>query len=420
MRCGYFDAGVCRSCTFLATPYELQLARKQDRVTDALRSVAPGLVWKDPVGSAESRFRNKAKMVVAGSAESPTLGILGPDGRGVDLQGCGLHQVGLERALPTLARFITSARLTPYSVPARTGELKHLIVTESADGELMVRFVLRSREALGRLQAQLPALLEEARLDGPGIAVASVNLQPEHKAILEGPEEIPLYGETLRMRVNDIDLHLRPQSFFQTNTEVAAALYRSAAALVEDVGPTSIWDLYCGVGGFGLHVARPGRTVTGVEVSEQAIESARATAAELVSTRSTAGGAGATAGGAGATAGGAGATAGEAGSTAGPTVWVAADATEWVMGFEARSARTSTAGQPPDLVIVNPPRRGIGPRLAGWLEDSGVPHVVYSSCNVDSLARDLAAMPSLKPVSAQLLDMFPHTGHHEVLTLLSR
>jgi 23S rRNA (uracil747-C5)-methyltransferase len=95
---------------------------------------------------------------------------------------------------------------------------------------------------------------------------------------------------------------------------------------------------------------------------------------------------------------------------AGSTTWIAADATGWAL----------TRTDRPELVIVNPPRRGIGSDLAGGLESSGVPHVLYSSCNVDSLARDLAAMPSLRPVSAQLLDMFPHTGHHEVLVHLAR
>ena len=71
-------------------------------------------------------------------------------------------------------------------------------------------------------------------------------------------------------------------------------------------------------------------------------------------------------------------------------------------------------------MVVNPPRRGIGADLAGWLETSGVRHVVYSSCNAESLARDLALMPSLRPVEARVLDMFPHTTHYEVLVLLSR
>ena len=80
----------------------------------------------------------------------------------------------------------------------------------------------------------------------------------------------------------------------------------------------------------------------------------------------------------------------------------------------------SSAEPVPDLVVVNPPRRGIGPDLAAWLERSQVRHVVYSSCNVDSLATDLRRMPSLAVRRARLFDMFPQTSHHEVLLLLER
>lgn len=369
MDCGYFTSGACRSCRWLEMAYADQLAQKQRRVADALGDVR----WQEPVSSPEAGFRNKAKMVVAGSAEAPTLGILSHDGLGVDLLACPLHTPGLQASLPALSRFVTTARMTPYSVPERRGELKHVIVTEAPSGELMVRWVLRSTEALSRLRKHLPALLEELP-----VAVASVNVQPEHKAVIEGPEEIFLTSrEALTMEVNGIGLRLRPHSFFQTNTAVAAALYRHARDLVSAVSPSSVWDLYCGVGGFGLHVAAPGRAVLGVEASEQAIEAAASTAAEL----------------------------GLPG-----TRWVAGDATAYAL----------SAGSAPDLVVVNPPRRGIGSALAGWLEQSGVEHVVYSSCNVDTLARDLGDMPSLRPVSARLLDMFPNTDHHEVLLLLER
>jgi len=376
MRCDYFDAGVCRSCRLLEVAYADQLARKQQRVADALAAVpgAAGLRWLEPVASAESGFRNKAKMVAGGTVEAPVLGILDADRRGVDLTGCGLHSPGLQAALPVLERFVTRAGLTPYSVPERRGELKHVIATEAPDGALMVRWVLRTTEALPRLRKHLPWL----RAELPALAVASANLQPEHKAVLEGPEEIVLTDTaSLTMTVNGIGLHLRPQSFFQTNTAVAASLYRHARDLVAEAAPRTLWDLYCGVGGFGLHLAGPGREVVGVESSAEAIASARATAAEL----------------------------GIEG-----TRWVAADATAYALAQP----------EAPDLVVVNPPRRGIGAPLADWLEASGVEHVVYSSCNVDTLARDLARMPSLRPVSARLLDMFPHTEHHEVLTLLRR
>jgi 23S rRNA (uracil747-C5)-methyltransferase len=74
----------------------------------------------------------------------------------------------------------------------------------------------------------------------------------------------------------------------------------------------------------------------------------------------------------------------------------------------------------PDLLIVNPPRRGLGRQLADWIEASGISDVVYSSCNPQTLARDLAAMGSYRIVEARLLDMFPHTAHAEVVVRLVR
>src|SRR5690606_2956169 len=118
------------------------------------------------------------------------------------------------------------------------------------DGQLMVRFVLRSPGQLPRVRE----LLEPLGAALPGTRVVSVNLQPEHKAVLEGAEELVLTAEaTLPMRLGPVTLHLRPQSFFQTNTTVAAALYRQAQEWVGQAAPGSLWDLYCGVGGFALH-----------------------------------------------------------------------------------------------------------------------------------------------------------------------
>jgi 23S rRNA (uracil747-C5)-methyltransferase len=370
--CHHFDAGRCRSCSWLGLPYDVQLLDKQRQVETLL--AAHDVAWRPPVASPQLGFRNKAKMVVHGTIEEPTIGILNPAGSGVDLRDCPLHTPGIRAALPVLAAFVTTARMAPYDVPTRRGELKHLLVTESPDGELMVRWVLRSQEPVTRIQKHLPALREAL----PAMAVASVNIQPEHKAILEGDREILLTEqETLTMRVAGLDLHLRPQSFFQTNTAMAAVLYDVGRSWVGEAGARSVWDLYCGVGGFALAVARPGMRVTGVEVSTEAVASATLSAAEagLREVRFEAG-----------------------------------DATAYAV----------SAAAPPDLVVVNPPRRGIGPELSAWLEASGVEHVLYSSCNAQTLATDLAAMPSLRPVRGQLLDMFPNTGHYEVLTLLER
>ena len=382
MHCSYYVAERCRSCTLIEQPYAEQVAAKQSHCELVLGDRAD-LVWLPPVLSAEAGFRNKAKMVVGGTADAPTLGILDEGLQGTDLRDCPLYPPALSRAFPLLADFITRAGIEPYDVARRAGELKFLLVTLSPDGELMLRFVLRSQEAVTRIRKHLPTL--HAAL--PPLVVVSVNLQPEHKAVVEGEQEILLSAqETLTMRLNGIDMHLRPQSFFQTNTEVAAALYRQAQEWVAELAPSTVWDLYCGVGGFALHCAvdrvgaGTGRDVIGIEASSEAIASATLSA------------------------GGAGLT---------RVTFASGDATAFALGAGAGK-------ESPDLVIVNPPRRGIGPELCAWLEQSAVDHVIYSSCHSGSLARDLAAMPSLRPRRARLLDMFPQTSHYEVVTLLER
>ena len=139
------------------------------------------------------------------------------------------------------------------------------------------------------------------------------------------------------------------------------------------------------MGGFALHALtaqRPPEHVTGIEVSAEAVESARSAAADLAGR-----------------------------VPEGAAEFRAGDA----IAFARQAGRAA-----PEAVVVNPPRRGIGASLAGWLEDSAVRHVLYSSCNARSLAADLAAMPSLRVRRARLFDMFPQTRHHEVLVLLER
>ncbi len=371
VQCDYFDAGVCRSCTLMGVDYDAQLAGKVAHA-EALLAPWADAEWLPPMRSRPEAFRNKAKMVVGGTVDAPTLGILDAERRGVDLRGCGVLAEGLRAAFPAIAAFITLARLAPYDVPARRGELKNVLLTESPDGRLMLRFVLRSTESLARIRKHLPTLLAAL----PKLAVVTVNLLPEHKAVLEGEVEVPLTAdESLAMRLDDVVLHLRPGSFFQTNTEVAAGLYRQAREWIDELAPASVWDLYCGVGGFALHAAAPGRRVLGIETSAPAVESARLSASEAG----------------------------------------LAD-----VAFEVGDATAVGGEDPPDAVIVNPPRRGLGPELCATLEASRVGTVVYSSCNAVSLARDLAAMPSLRPRRIRLFDMFPQTEHYEAMVLLER
>jgi 23S rRNA (uracil747-C5)-methyltransferase len=389
VKCGYFDAGRCRSCAELATEYPTQLAAKEAQCRALLAHNATASLprkrepsdscgavqWMPPVPSPEFAFRNKAKMVVSGSAQLPVLGILDAQGTGVDLSDCPLYPPALQAGFAPLADFICLADIAPYDLATRRGELKYLLITLAAEAnELMVRFVLRSQEPVQRMRKHLAAL--QAAL--PSIAVVSANLQPVHAAVLEGEEELVLTPRShIAMRLNGIPMHLGPRSFFQTNDTVAAALYRQAREWVDEIDPAALWDLFCGVGGFALHCADGRRQTTGIETSADAIASARRSAAELGLAN---------------------------------LEFRALDATDFALGQT----------RVPPLVIVNPPRRGIGAALARFLDASGTRHVIYSSCNAESLARDLIQMPSFRLKRARVLDMFPHTRHYEVLTLLER
>ena len=384
MQCDYYDAHRCRSCALMGVPYAVQLADKQQHCAAVLAEVAPGLTWLPAFASPESGFRNKAKLVVGGETGAVTLGILDGTGRGTDLRDCGLYEPGLHELIPRLAHLVDDLCLEPYDVPLRRGELKHLIVTHSPAGAVMLRFVLRSQKQLALLRSRLAVIRERV----PEAVALSVNLQPDHKAVLEGDTELLLTDTAvLPMQVNGITLNLRPNSFFQTNTAVASGLYRQAQQWISTSRPTRLLDLYCGVGGFALHAAQLGESgpaeILGIEVSPEAVLSADHSAEEL-----------------------------RAGHPCLPEIsFRAGDATD-VAALGALDAAS--------LVVVNPPRRGIGPVLAAWLEQSSADHVVYSSCNVDSLARDLAHLPAYTARDARLFDMFPQTAHHEVMVLLER
>ncbi|HRC42067.1 MAG TPA: 23S rRNA (uracil(1939)-C(5))-methyltransferase RlmD [Tetrasphaera sp.] len=377
MDCSYFDAGVCRSCTLMGTPYEAQLATKQASAAASLSQHVPDHLWTHPYASRESGFRNKAKLVVGGHPGAVTLGILDGTAHGVDLRECGLYEPGLQAVIPPLAELVDHLRLLPYDVRRARGELKHVLLTHSGTGGTMVRFVLRSTAQLSRIRDVLPRIPEHL----PDVRVVSANLQPEHKAIIEGPQEIVLTGaNSIPLDVADVRLHLRPNTFFQTNTAVAQGLYEQARDWCAQVQPRVIWDLYCGVGGFALALAAPDREVLGVEIAPEAIASARRSVRELPE---------------------------------GPGM----------IRFEVGDA-LDVIGQPgwpaADLVVLNPPRRGVGAELCAELERRAPETIIYSSCHPASLARDLDLLAGYEVGAARLFDMFPQTTHCEVMLLLRR
>ncbi len=380
MQCDYYDAGVCLSCTLIQQPYAQQVELKRSQAQTLLEPYGP-TAWLEPFTGPEQGYRTRIKMVVGGTYRRPTFGILDRERRGVDLRECGVIHPELTRMFGLIHSLIRISKLAPYSVPERTGELKQVHMMLNEAGQIMLRFVMRSRAGVKALRPNLAGFLERA----PHIVTVTANLLPDHVALAEGEEEIHLTGETtFPLTISRLPLRVRPQGFVQTNQAVAEGLYAQAgewiAAASRDshVGPPeTVWDLYAGVGGFGFTAAQAGAGhVIGVETSSEAVAAGNAAAAAQ-------------------------------GMAA--VEFIAADATQWVREKPA-----------PELIIVNPPRRGLGPDLPVWLNECEAESIIYSSCNPTTLARDLAAMSNWSIEQARLFDMFPQTPHMEVIALLSR
>jgi 23S rRNA (uracil747-C5)-methyltransferase len=376
MNCPHFDNHRCRSCDWLPIRYTEQLADKQRAAAEKLTSISTA-VWADPVASLQVAFRNKAKLAVHGAPGQLILGLPANLARRLgqhDLSDCGLYVPEISAALPIIRAWLEQLAIAPYDIERRSGELKYVLLSAGADQRLLLRLVLASGTWQARISSAMPWLLSAL----PKLRVLSINLQPVHQAIVEGPLEIVLSDiDALEVRVNDLSLQLMPQSFFQTNTLIAEKLYQCARDWLASLQIKSIWDLYCGVGGFGLHLADMAQSLVGVEINAAAVASAV-----------------------------------QAASHAGfdNAQFIAADALEFA----------KCQSNWPSLVLLNPPRRGVGVELCKMLDASNSKFVLYSSCNPASLAQDLALLPSFTAERAQLFDMFPNTEHAEVLVLLKR
>ncbi|MES2528036.1 MAG: 23S rRNA (uracil(747)-C(5))-methyltransferase [Bdellovibrionota bacterium] len=364
--CAYFKENICRSCTLLQTDYSAQILLKEKALIDALSPVSLPLLAT--VTSSETGFRNKAKLVVTGTSETPVLGLIDRE-----ILDCPVHDPAINKILHDLIPFIRVAKLEPYQIKEKKGELKGIIIF-SGD-ESYVRFVLRSKEGLDRIRKNLPSLLTLH----PEIKSVSVNIQPVHQAILEGDEEIPLGPENfIGQKYKNFSLHIRPQGFVQTNQQVARKLYETAAAWVDEQKISRFMELFSGQGAFSFHSASFVKEATGIELNPEAVKMANESAVTLGLKHLT------------------------------------------FVPLPAENSAKMIAEKKPELILVNPPRRGLADTLNILLQ-ARPEYIIYSSCSVESLGKDLKSLiPFYTPERAQIFDMFPHTEHFETLVLLKR
>lgn len=244
----------------------------------------------------------------------------------------------------------------------------------------------------------------EARLvdcllaEQPRTVSVLLNINRRNTNVVLGEQYRELYGSGwIEDTLCGLRFRLSAGSFYQVNREGAELLYETAARMAEVRGGESLWDLYCGAGTIGLSMLSPGRNarpaqVTGVEIVPEAVACAEQNARLNA----------------------------EAGRIPPDAAhFFCADAGDAAALFAAADTGAAPA---PDIVIIDPPRKGTTPELIRELARRGVPRVVYVSCDPETLARDCALFCASEYAvgEVQPVDMFPRTGHVESVVLISQ
>jgi 23S rRNA (uracil747-C5)-methyltransferase len=377
MDCHWFKTKHCLSCELLEYSYADTLRMKEAKLTNLLPQVTNLLGPTVGLSALVENSRNKAKLAVFFKDEEIQFGFYDSSLNFKVLEDCSLHMFELNEMLPIIKNKLKDHKIIPYSVKDKKGELKYLILSKSeSHDEMLLRFVLRSKESLDRLKK----MAKELQAELPLIKVITANLQPEHKAILEGDEEIVLSEcSHILNKFGDINLTLGPRSFFQVTPEIAGKLYETVSFFVRDLKVNSFLDLFCGVGAFSFFAAQYCPKVFGVEISKEAIDCANSSI--LLN------------------------------NVCGEIKFEALDVEEFLKIKKEKF----------DAILVNPPRRGLNTSIIKNILENSPRIILYSSCNAETLARDLDLLKSDYDIShTQIFDMFPFTEHFETLMILSR
>jgi 23S rRNA (uracil747-C5)-methyltransferase len=377
MDCRWFKTNHCHSCELLNHAYAETLLIKEQKLMQLFKGQHLGLLPTVGLQDNVAGSRNKAKLAVFGDSSHIQFGFYDSQAKFLDLEECPLHMEGLNELLPILKDKLLEYKIIPYSVSEKKGELKYIVISKSqSHNEILIRFVLRSKESLDRIKKMAIVMCQ----DYPELKVLTANIQPEHKAIFEGDDEIVLTEEkNILHKFKSVFLTLGPRSFFQVTPRIAEELYASVGSIVKEQKIQSFLDLFCGVGAFSYFAALHCPKVLGVEISKEAIVCAESSKVH--------------------------------------------NEISGELSFEALDVEAflKNLNQSFEGILVNPPRRGLNTSIIKDILNQKPKVIIYSSCNVDTLARDYLEMSQhYTIVSTQIFDMFPYTEHFETLMILNR
>ncbi len=375
------DKSSCDGCPLMQMKYSAQLAWKQRLVTRFIRrykTLEKAALHEVIPSPRQLHYRNSAKLVVAGKFADPVIGIYRRNSHEVlDVTGCAVHHPLIDKVIVAVRAGIKKGKVPIYNPKSQMGLLRYLVVRVSeSENRAMVIFVTAERS-----YNELHHLAKHLRNTVPEVGVIAQNVNGSQGNVILGQKDYFITKEqVLSATLGDTSFLISPRSFFQINSGSARIIYEKVREWGGLTGTDKVLDLYCGIGGISLFLARQCKEVIGIEAVDAAVADAEKNA-QL--------------------------------NGIGNCRFMAGDVAKLI-------EEVGEDGKKVDMVVLNPPRKGCDEQVLKKAAALAPARIVYVSCSPDTLARDLNLLHGLGYQTGEIqpVDMFPQTPHVENVALL--
>ncbi|SES25879.1 23S rRNA (uracil(1939)-C(5))-methyltransferase RlmD [Salisediminibacterium halotolerans] len=379
--CPIFDR--CGGCQLQHLSAAGQNRYKTNLVSSALARIGgmddvkvhPVLAMDDPW-----RYRNKAQVPVGFQNGELVAGFYAERSHKiVDMNECLIQHDVNDRLLQTVKQAAKDFGITAYNEETGKGLMRHVVIRHGqATGEKMVILVTN-----GSKLPQADKLIEKIHAAVDGVTSIVQNINTAKTNVVFGEQTHVLDGKAaIEDKISDIRFHISPRSFYQVNSEQTEVLYDEALKAAGLSGDETVLDVYCGIGTISLFLAQKAKHVYGIEAVPEAVNDAKKNA----------------------------------------TLNAIDNASFYVGEAETLMPWWRSQGMAPDVIVVDPPRKGCDEALLDAMAAMNPAKIVYVSCNPATLARDMAylAEKGYRSDAVQPVDMFPQTTHVECVVLLEK
>ena len=374
--CPYY--GKCGGCDFQHLSYTEELWAKRQRVQDALTRLGGTDLQVEEILGAKNptHYRNKSQYPVGADG---TVGFFqARTHRVVPIDRCLIQSEVSDKTAKAVGDWMKRYKVTAYDERAGKGLIRHIYVRVNRQGESLCCVI-----ANGKQLPREPELAAYIRAAAPGTVGVVLNTNTKKGNVILGDKYRTLWGQDFLMdTLCGLTFKLSVPSFYQVNRDQAEVLYGKALEFAGLTGEETVLDLYCGTGTITLCLAKRAKRAIGAEIVAPAIRDSEENAVR---------------------------------NGIQNAEFFCGDAADIAAKLEAEGLR-------PDVITVDPPRKGLAPEVIGSVAAMGPKRVVYVSCDPATLGRDVKIFAGFgyKAVRACAVDMFPGTRHVETVVLLSQ